>query len=211
MKNFKWVAGPAIGLYLVILGGCTGEMFVLKPDGDRADFTLADSTRFTAELITIDKELLYVRLESGWDALQVPQKEKIVGFPTRSVKEVHVQGYSNRNWVTPWIALEVVPTIVLSITAGVYYDIGYALEGLFILGAVTGLNGLLLSQGTPPPPRYNNLQMQSNVSELKKYARFPQGLTPEQMDRLAATYGQNGYRILGSGRGADLGEPVTNR
>ena len=211
MNNFKWIAGPAVGLYLVILGGCTGEMFVLKPDGDRADIMLDDSTHITAELITVDEERIFLRLESGWDALQVPEEEKIVGLPTRSVAQVEILGYSNKNWVTPWVALEVVPAVLLSVTVGVYNNsFEDALKGMLILGGIAGLNGLILSVSTPTPPRYANLQMRVHVDELKKYARFPQGLTPEQMSRFAATYGQERYRMLKTDTEAEPEAPEIN-
>lgn len=193
MKSALFHILAAAGLVFV-LSGCTGSMFVLTPHGERARIVLSNEVVLKAELLCLQEDALVVVVSSGGEALSLGEKEKIVGLPFSRIHAVSIEGYSNRRWVVPWIAFEVVPSLLLTVAAASVEGTN-VMQGGMILGAFAALNGLVLYVSTPKPPEVTEFDQPEGLERLNLYTRFPQGLTPAELQQIMEKYDQQRYRV----------------
>lgn len=180
-----------------IFGGCTGSLFTIAPEGDYAEISLMQNPPFTAELLAIDSlnNLLYVKLKN-----QDSQKENlginyIVGIHMDIIQSITIQGYKNKEWVLPWVTLQVVPTILLGIAAA---QVESTKAGKVVIGfgIPTSISGLLLASSSPKVPKIASGFTSSTFKEFNKYTRFPLGLNSGQLQQLLQANNQEDLRII---------------
>jgi hypothetical protein len=108
---------------------------------------------------------------------------------------VKIEGYSNNRWKWSLVAFEVVPTVLMGVAMAQAEaeNIGPA---LCILSLPTLLNLAIFSSSTPPSPGVELPLTKEKLEELKKYARFPQGLSGDQFDRLLRMNSQDRVRKI---------------
>lgn len=177
------------------LTGCTGQMFVLKPEGDRAKISANNKINIEAKLLAVNDSLLYVNIISGRKSLGVSQSETLIGLDLNGIENIRIRGYTNRNWILPWLALQVLPPIFFAIVAS-NADSGDEIAILGVTSIPAIVSGVTMSMGTPKDPTITNEFTAQKISELNKYTRYPLGLNEGQLMKIAESYGQQGYRIF---------------
>ena len=179
---------------LVSLMGCTPQKELLKPTGDTATVYMRDNPRFVGELLAVNDRTLYFYVESGLPGSQVPSQERIIGVHVDALNSIKIEGYSNRKWIPALIAFEVIPTVLLDIAAA---SEDAAAGGFMLVFSIpTAINAAIFAASTPKTPGIEARISSRELEELRKYARFPQGLTPAQLDLLLLVNGQSEMRIL---------------
>lgn len=176
--------------------GCTGQKVILNPEGDEAKISIRGDIDIVAELLAIvDESILYVNIISGREHLGVSSDETLIGLNLAGVTKIKVQGYTNKNWIVPWVVFQVVPPILLAIAAG-SVNSGDALPvfGVFSIPAV--ISGALMGTGGVGNPNISGRFTFEKITELNKYTRYPLGLNTGQLNQIADSHGQQGYRIL---------------
>jgi hypothetical protein len=189
------IVGIAILLIVQLcLAGCTGQMFVLNPEGDQAKITLSGDFDIMAELLAVNDSILYVNIIYGGKAIGVSPEESLVGLELDGVSQITVQGYTNKRWILPWVGLQVVPPILLGFAASSVSEDGLAVWGFFSIPAV--ISGIFMGRGSSKKPEISNTFTPEKISELKKYTRYPLGLNDGQLRKIAESHGQQNYRVI---------------
>jgi len=189
---------------LLFVAGCVGEQFMLKPEGDEATITLKQGQVFEGRLLAINTEerALYTELTSGGEKIGVNEGEKIVGLPLDSLQSVTIQHYVNKSWVFPWVFSQVIPPILLGIAAS---REGASGGGVFLVSLIPAFaSGLILVFSEPDPPQIQSEFSSDKIENLNLYTRFPLGLNPDQLHRIASLHGQKAVRILWDAEGKSL-------
>ena len=130
--------------------------------GDNAEISAYSEYDFEGELLFITDSSFFISNVTG----------EISEIAFKKSEAIKINGYTNRGWLG-LIALQAIPPIILSITAQQAAPLALLIIPAISLG--------LYEMGTPPAPGIDKGQVNKYTSEyLKKYARFPQGLTSEQ-------------------------------
>jgi hypothetical protein len=173
-------------LVATFLVGCGSSEYVLKPAGDLIMLTTTKDVQFTGELLAVRESTIII--SSNYDPYRMrrtPMPE-VVAIETIDLKKIEVEGYSDRSWGKYVLIFEGVPTLFFTIAAGeAQADVGSAFLAFSIL---TGLNYLAFELSTPSPPGVEQPLSAEKLSDLRKYARFPQDFTPSQLDSLLTIY-----------------------
>ncbi|MFH5831734.1 hypothetical protein [Halalkalibaculum sp. DA384] len=179
----------------LIFWGCTGSLFTIAPEGDHANISLMQNPPFTAELLAIDSpnNLLYVKLKNQDSQKENSHVNEIIGVDLDIIQSITIQDYNNKEWVLPWVTLQVIPTILFGIAAAQAEAAGAV--AVFVLP--TTISGLLLASSSPKAPRITSGFTSSTLKELNKYTRFPLGLNSGQLQKLLQANNQNDIRIIG--------------
>lgn len=167
-----------IALWAACLVGCGPSEYVLKSGGDIANITTRGNVHIKGEFLCLQDSSVYLLIHD----------QRITRIAIRDIYEIDIEGYSNRSWVTPLILFQAVPTVLLTIAASeADADVGIA---LLVFGGATVLTYVALEASTPAPPGGSQPFTEESIDELRKYARFPQGLNPDQLQQRLRRYKQ---------------------
>lgn len=173
--------------------GCTGQKFVLNTEGDRATISTQGGIDFTAELLAVNEDVLYVNVISGNHVLGITYDETLIGYEMDSIREIRILGYRNNRWIAPWVVFQLVPPILLGIAASSESAGGLAVWAVFSIPAL--ISGTTMGLGGTKNPAISKEFTPDKISELKKYVRYPLGLNDGQLNKIAEYHGQSGYRV----------------
>ncbi len=169
---------------LLSLTSCVTPREGIGPWGDTVTVTTQETSSFTAELLLVSDTTLYFYAED------YPPTQRIFGVPVDAIESIEVEGYVNKNWIAAVVAFEVVPAILLGIAAAQVEDSGAG--GVFAVSMVpAALTTLAFATSTGKAPGASAPLSSRAVEELRKYARFPLGLLPEQFENLLRGHGQS--------------------
>ena len=187
MKTLKLF--PIMSIFLVVLCfSCAPKMATLQPTGDIAQIKIDTEEIITGQLLTIDIHDIYLQVDRGIQNSELVSKGLIYNISTDCIESITIEGYTNDNWIAPLILLEVIPIGLLGAAAASVEDVD-PIRVIAVLSMPAFLNYLFL-KNAHSAPKVAAPFTELNMSELKKYARFPQGLTPTQLTTLLATINQ---------------------
>jgi hypothetical protein len=180
----------SLTLALLFFGGCT-SMFELQHTGDVIDLDY-EGQDIRCELLAVSDSMMYLIPTADNKPGTGLEAGRIYAAPPYVFRSGDVQGYSNRSWLTPFLIFQVVPIIMYAIEAASYeHDNTAAVMVLPIFfGSFTLLEFVLLHSATNDPPGFDRALMPEELLFLRKYARYPQGLTAEQLKLLLAVRNQ---------------------
>jgi hypothetical protein len=173
-------------LLAAILTGCGTSEYVLKPTGDIAKVTTDQDGIIIGELLSIQDSTIY--LVTDYDTARPERKAggAISSCQIAHITSIEIEGYSDRSWVTSVLLLEGVPTILL--TAAASSAKANAGSVFLAFSIPTVLTWIAFEASTPAPPKADFPVTSDKLADLKKYSRFPQGLTPDNLDKLRKMY-----------------------
>jgi hypothetical protein len=160
---------------VIALNACTSSLEVAQSSGERVTVSRG-GVQYEAELLEVSDSALYLLSQGG--VLQVPIDE---------VSAIEVLGFSlQKAKLVP--ALTVAGFEVIAIAAYLGSDYEFKDPGfpIFMFGFPPVLAAFAYFTGDPevsfsPPFDANDLE------KLRLYSRYPQGLTPDQRQRLSQT------------------------
>jgi hypothetical protein len=159
---------------------CSGTPdFIDKPVGNKIDLKMANNSEYPdLEFLFVFEDTLYTLYNSS----------KVFPIPIKSVSQITVNGYSDRNWIMPVLGLQVIPSIAIGIASNTVKGsgVGFILTGLLLIPAA--IEVILFETSTPEAPEYKDLT-EKNISKIKKYARYPIDLSREQINSIESYYG----------------------
>ena len=173
---------------------CAAQNQLLKPGGDTATILMLDQREFVGEVLAVSDTTIYFNIESGLPDVQVPTVGRIIGVHVNALAFIEIKGYSNRQWIPALIAFEVIPTLLLGLAAA-SVD-AEASEIMLIVSIPTVINLAIFAASTPAPPRFERPFTPEKLEELRKFARFAQGLTDAQLEQLLFVNKQSKVRLL---------------
>jgi hypothetical protein len=171
---------------------CTALTNTLSPSGDTAEIITVTETKLTGELLAVSDSSFFVNMKP----LNIPSAAgmELYEIPFGQMKKLTIHNYANTQWKGAIIAFEVVPAIILGLTAA---SGGGDAGALLLLMAIPPvINYAILSSSTPPAPGITEPATMNQIEGLKKYARFPQGLTAPQLQQILTANHQDYVKHL---------------
>ena len=181
---------------LVAMMPCAAQTQLLKPGGDTATIFMLDQSGMVGEVLAISDNTIYFDIKSGLPNAQRPSVGRIIGVHVNALDFIEIKGYSNRKWIPALIAFEVVPTLLLGIAAASPDSFVEVLPFMAMSSIPTVINLAILAASTPASPRFERPFTPEKLEELRKYARFAQGLTAAQLEQLLFVNKQSEVRLL---------------
>ncbi|MCH7573893.1 MAG: hypothetical protein IIA59_02095 [Candidatus Marinimicrobia bacterium] len=179
---------------LVAMMPCAAQTQLLKSGGDTATIFMLDQSGMVGEVLAIGDNTIYFDIKSGLPDAQMPLGGIIIGVHVNDLDFIEIKGYSNRKWIPMLIAFEVVPTLLLGIAAASVNAEVLPIMAIFSIPTV--INLAILAASTPASPRFERPFTPEKLEELRKYARFAQGLTAAQLEQLLFVNKQSEVRLL---------------
>jgi hypothetical protein len=171
------ILGIFVFLYWI---SCAPQIKDLKAIGDTAEVVFLDNQKISCEFLTLTDSSIYI-LKKGLKLPSIYDGE-IFEIDLHDLKSITIKGYTNKKWVGALVAFEVIPTVLFGIAAAsTGADVGQAF-GIMSLPVL--LNVIVFSASTPSVPEVNIPSSADQLKTLSKYARFPQGLTEDQLKQL---------------------------
>ncbi|MGB9588591.1 MAG: hypothetical protein ACPL7O_10475 [Armatimonadota bacterium] len=168
-------------LLLMFSAACGPSEYMLKSGGDTANIKARSGNKLTGELLCIQDSSIYI--------VTRVQKQTILRLGVIDVEQIEVEGYANRTWVTPVILFQVIPTVLFTIAAASAH-VDHPEVALLIFGVPTLITYVAFEASTPAPPNSEWPTKVGDIQHLQRYCRFPQGLTPDQLQQLLHSYNQ---------------------
>jgi hypothetical protein len=170
---------------LLVTAGCS-SLNTVHYAGETTTLTVK-SQPVEAELLCIADSCLYVIPAAGACAKYSLTSGSVYALPYRDLQGTEVENIANNDWTYGILLMEVVPAILMGAAAASY---GEGESFLPVTGALlipAALNALLFAGGTAETPAVNGAASPDAYRELRRYARFPQGLTPSQLQTFMAS------------------------
>jgi hypothetical protein len=196
MKNSNAYIMAFVALALAT-SACGSSRLQVSLEGENARIALTDDSKVEAELIAVTDSVLLVNITKGEALLGLNENERMVGIPWDHIIVIEVQGFANRDWLFPWFTMQVLPPILFGIAA-TRYGIGGSevIQIIFVTGIPAILSGASIGGGGTRNPVFKNLDDVGLRDALKPYSRYPTGLNPDQVNRIAEHIGQKGWRVI---------------
>jgi hypothetical protein len=170
---------------LIVLSSCSSGKYVVSEKGDIAEVTRKDDYKFVSEIICIqDTAIIFASIPVN--PLDYPQ---LFFEPIEEMKSITIQGYDGSGWVGSVLIFQVLPAALMFGAAASYSDEG---SGALAVGLVCAIPA---SEGETP--QWTDKLPISEIDNLKKYSRYPEGLNQEVLSNLLKKYNQTGItRII---------------
>lgn len=182
---------------LAILPGCGWEEITLKPTGDTGSLSTIGRNHVEGEFLAVQDSLLVFLVSTPADgSSKGTTRTEIVGIPFSRIRSVEIAGYSNRDWGTGVLLFELIPAGLISISASAYGSIGEGGAVFLVLLVPALLTAGLFELSTPAPPAAYMPVTAEKAVELRKYARFPEGIPPGGLEKMLGDRNQEAIRIL---------------
>lgn len=181
-------------LTLMLLMSCGGSRVALKWGGDLSNIVTRRGGSYIGELLAVSDSVLYFRLDPVKNVHHVELNNRIVRAYVWDIGSIEIHGYSERNWLTPVLLFEAVPTVLLTIAAASADADAGAVFVTFLIP--TALTYVAFEASTPSPPRFKHPLTAEKLEQLRKHSRFAQGLTCSQLEELLRIEKQDQIREL---------------
>jgi hypothetical protein len=170
-------------LLLPPLTGCT-SIFELQHTGDTIELKY-EGHPIECELLAVSDSMMYlIPTSDTWAGFPVV-RGMIYAAPPYIFTSGEVQRYANRDWVLPFLIGQVLPVVILSVEAGAYSANDAAFFGyMAIFGIIPAVEYLILIAATDEAPGFERPLTVAELQFYRQYARYPQGLTDEQLGLL---------------------------
>ncbi len=175
-------AMPFILLLLLPLGGCT-SIFDLQHTGDTIELAY-EGHPIECELLAVSDSMMYlIPTSDRWAGFPVA-RGMIYAAPPYIFTSGEVQGYANRDWVLPFLLGQALPVVLLSVEGGAYWGESAFFTSFAFFGLIPFVEYLILTTSTDEAPGFERPLTIGEMQLYRKYARYPQGLTAEQLELL---------------------------
>ncbi len=179
---------------------CTTSQYTVQNKGDIAEIDIVNPNSSSVGTFNIDVEIVIVT-DTSIIAIQyndnIPiesQVGKVIEIPFNKIKDIEILGYSNTGWVLPVILFQVVPAIILTITAiTVNSENASIIAPLLIPAALTSL---LFAVSDTEAPSFEGTNLFQEKEKLKLYAKYPNGLSSDNFEKLLYNYGQTQPNLI---------------
>jgi hypothetical protein len=152
--------------------------------GEMATVRLHDETKKSVELLAVEDSSILCFFASDDKSLQGGHVAEI---PASSISSIEVSGFRNDNWVVAVVVFQVLPAVGLTAAAAsVDADAGAILAISMIPAALTTI---AFAASGVPTPRFEAPFSDTELSELRKYARFGGKLSLLQKEELLRVQG----------------------
>jgi hypothetical protein len=174
----------------LLLNSCSAPAFILKHTGDNVIIKMKNQSIYKGEFLFLKSDNFYlIPDEVHSNNPYAPKRYSVSAINLRQIESIVIEGYSDRRWGVPLLVFQATPALILAMVASSVNSDNFA--PVLGIGSIPVLLTWLLFEGsTPVSPSFNNFGEPENLEELKKYSRFPQGLTDSQIKDLLKFHDQ---------------------
>jgi len=171
---------------LLSIIGCSSGKYVVSEKGDIAEITRKDGYKFESELVCIqDTAIIFTTIPSNHKDFP-----KLFFEPIEEIKSITIQGYDGSGWIGSVLLYQAVPAALLTVAA-TSVDSDNAGVGL-ILAIPALITTILFATSEGEIPQWNDELPISEIENLKKYSRYPEGMNQEVLSILLKKNNQTG-------------------
>ena len=176
-------------ILLIVLSSCSSGKYVVSEKGDIAEVTRKDDYKFVSEIICIqDTAIIFATIPVN------PLDFPLLFFePIEEMRSITIQGYDGSGWGGAVLIFQVLPAALMFGAAASYSDEG---SGALTVGLVcatpAAITALLFATSEGETPQWTDKLPISEIDNLKKYSRYPEGLNQEVLSNLLKKYNQKG-------------------
>lgn len=175
-------------LTIILFNNCSSGKYVVSENGDIAEVGLKDGREFVSEILIIqDTAIIFATTSSN-----------PYGFPTlffqpiNEIKSINIQGYDGSGWGGSVLLFQVLPAVILTVTAASVSSENVAVGLIFAIPAA--VSALLFATSEGETPQWNDELPVSELGILKKYSRYPKGVSVEELTKLLKRYNQTALK-----------------
>lgn len=168
--------------FVSVLYSCQASEYVPSPNGDNAELTLKGNRILNGELLAVTDTMIFI-----------VKDKSILGIESRSLKQIYFKKYKDNTWITGVALMEVLPALTLTLLVGSHEGDMATTFAVTLIPAVLSTTLFLTSA---PKTTYDGIADKSETDELRKFARYPGGVTQRQLNELLEFYGQDGVIYL---------------
>ena len=159
----------------------------LSPEGQGIRIDLKSGHRVDGELLSFQAGVFYVIDKSEGHP-------RIIEIASADLVSASIRGLANKKWIGYIIGLEAVPAAIF---AGEWADNTKIGAEALLLSLPAILTTLIFATNRAGSPSFRTDGIGTMAAaDMRKYARFPQGLSPDLIDELLRQYGQKEPVIL---------------
>lgn len=160
----------------------------LSPEGQKIRLDLKSGHKVDGELLSFQDGVLYVVDKSE-------KHPRIIEIASADLVSANIRGLANKKWIGFVLGLEVAPAAIFVAELATHTD--KAGEGALLLTLPVILTTVLFATNPARSLSFRTEDMETmSAASIRKYARFPQGLSPDLLDELLRQYGQKEIFIL---------------
>ena len=186
--------------FIILFAKCASSVYTIQNRGDIAEIQLITYKSSAVNEFSIELELVVIT-DTSIVALQFVhnishdnQLGKVIEIPFSSIKKIEIMGYSNNDWILPVIFLQVIPAIILTITAITVDEENAAIIVPLLIPAA--LTAGLFAISDEETPSFIGRDLFEENDQLKQFARYPNGLSTENFVHFLSLYGQTKTEFL---------------
>lgn len=179
---------------LLIFISCSSGKYVVSANGDKAEVTRIDGYKFVGEIICIqDTAIIFATLPVN--PLDFPQ---LFFEPIEEMRSITIQGYDGSGWGGSVLIFQVLPAALMFGAAASYSEGGSGALAVGLVCAIpAAITTLLFATSEGETPQWTDKLPISEIDNLKKYSRYPEGMNQEVLSNLLKKYNQKGItRII---------------
>lgn len=187
MKNLIFLI-----LILLFIFSCSGSNYLVKQNGDGVEITSLSGMFYEGEILALSNEEMFI-IQKYKKGKSDSYYYRVASIDLDKIKSVTVKGYSDREWSSGVLFMQIIPAFTIGLVGGLYnHDIGIGLVtiglGLSIPGIITYF---IFDAASPYPPEWKSeLNDRESIKNLNIYARLPKGITETKLDDLLKYYNQ---------------------
>lgn len=179
---------------LLIFIGCSSGKYVVSANGDKTEVTLKDGYKFVSEIVCIqDTAIIFATMPVN--PLDFPN---LFFEPIQEIKSITIQGYDGSGWGSSVLLFQVIPAALMFGAAASYSEGGSGALAVGLVCAIpAAITAILFATSEGETPQWTKELPISEIDNLKKYSRYPEGMNQEVLSNLLKKYNQTGItRII---------------
>lgn len=166
-----------------VLYSCQASNYTPSPNGDIAELTLKGNRILKGELLAVSDTMILI-----------VKNKSILGIESRSLNQIFFKKYKDNSWLIGVATMEVLPALMLTLLVASHEsDATAAVFAVTMIPVALSTTLFLTSQ---PKTTYDGIADKSETDELRKFARYPGGITERQLAELLEFYGQDSIIYL---------------
>lgn len=170
--------------FIIIISSCSSGNYVVSANGDKAEVKLKDGKGFVSEILAIqDTAIIFATTPNN--TLDIP---RLFFEPINEIKSIDIRGYDGSGWGSSVLLFQVLPAVLLTVTAASVSSENVTMGLIFAIPAA--ITAVLFATSEGETPQWNDETPISEIENLKKYSRYPEGISQDELSKLLKSYNQ---------------------
>lgn len=162
---------------ICLLSSCVPSEYLVSENGDNAEIILLKNRKIKGELLAVNDSMIFVLADNN-----------ILAIKNIELRQIDFDKYSDNSWIIGVAVLQVLPSVVISALASKY---GHVFGTFFAVTMIPAVISASLFALSSPKTTFDDLTKVTEIYDLKKFSRYPGGITERQMKELLKHYGQD--------------------